>query len=120
MKMTRTYTRPNTNVAWWTEIMPQNVKDAIQESYIDNEFLISETFAESDDGLILTWKQHWQQIPGLLSIFVNDPILIEWRAMRDNYCIENNITSSLTYTEEFLINGVMHKGYMETQDFSPQ
>ena len=91
MLITIKYTRPSTNVSWWTTIMPLEIKDHYQATYITPGHLIEESFVESQDGLELTHIGHWSGDPDVLTMFLVDPVVNAWKGIRAQHCSENGI-----------------------------
>ena len=94
MLITIKYTRPNTNVSWWTTIMPIETKDHYQATYLTPGHLIEESFVESQDGLELTHIGHCSGDPDVLTMFLNDEVVNAWKQIRTQYCLENSILAA--------------------------
>jgi hypothetical protein len=92
MKIITRYHRPSTNVAWWTDIIPPYVKEHYQKTYIDTGMRLSEEFEISEDGLTMSHIAYWIEDENVMFAFLRDPIVAEWKKIREEYCNSVNIT----------------------------
>lgn len=118
MKSTKIYTRPSKDIKWWTEIMPEDVKNRYKTEYKDPGYFLKEEFIESEDGLTLTWISEWIDDPIILYNFLSDSVIITWKINRDRYCEANNISYSHTHMS-YIKDGITYAGYWEDGTIQP-
>ena len=91
MKIITRYHRPSTDIAWWTEIMPEYIKEHYKTAYMDPGFRLSERFELSEDGLTLSHIAEWIEDANVLIMWLEDPVINEWKRIRGEYCDSVNI-----------------------------
>jgi hypothetical protein len=101
MRVTLEYVRPNTEVQWPCEIMPDWAKTHIKETYKDTNQMINEEIIISDDGLTLLWRFYWIENPALVGVWIQDETVLNWRHTRDTYCSDNGIIKKDTKVKYF-------------------
>ena len=104
-KITVSYTRPNTSVDWGPNIKSTAMIEYYQTNYIDTDMLVSESVNISEDGLVLTriniWNEYTTQLTGLEIVlqYKTDAIIQSWISERNTYNQTNGITPSMTYNQ---------------------
>jgi hypothetical protein len=63
----------------------------MQETYKDAGRLIEEIIQVSEDNLSMTWTFHWHDNHDTFAEFVKDQVVNQWKKLRKDYCINNNI-----------------------------
>ena len=97
---TRTWTRPNTNIPWWTNLAPAEYKAYIREKYDVTGKRVSSELTISKDKLTLTSVTVFIN-KAAFEEFSSDPIFKSWIKTRREYCTKNNIIeSSIIIAEE--------------------
>lgn len=85
MLITTIYTRPSKEIPWWTEIMPQEVKDDFQIKWVDTGHHIETSFSYSEDELTMTHLSKWVYNSETFLLFASDPIYNSWKEQRRQY-----------------------------------
>lgn len=92
VRIIRKYDRSTVNIPWWTTIIPEYVTEYYNTAYIDQGKL-SEEWVESEDGLALYHNSLYHSVdPAEYQVWSNDPIVLSWFAMRNEYCDSVGIT----------------------------
>ena len=114
--ITRTFTRPNTSVTWWFDLVPQSHKDYQKTTYFDTGKWISETFEVSNDGLTALHISVFPHDQSIFSELGSDQVHIDWRKTRQAYCNQVGITESqpLRYTYKNTVTGEQFDYPLET------
>jgi len=96
MKQITVYVRPSVDVPWWYTIQPEEVKTHYKQTYEDPGHRVEERFIESEDGLRLTHEAEWAKTSApfdeISSMWMNDPIVNQWKETRQLYCDNVGIT----------------------------
>ena len=104
-KITVSYTRPNTSVDWGPNIKSTAMIEYYQTNYIDTGMLVSESVNISEDGLVLTriniWNEYTPQLTGLEIVlqYKTDAIIQSWISERNTYNQTNGIIPSMPYNQ---------------------
>lgn len=104
-KITVSYTRPNTSVDWGPNIKSTDMIEYYQNNYIDTGMLVSESVNISEDGLVLTriniWNDYTPELTGLeiMLQYKADAIIQSWISERNAYNQANGIIPSVPYKE---------------------
>ncbi|NBO28129.1 MAG: hypothetical protein EBV10_02650 [Synechococcaceae bacterium WB6_1A_059] len=95
MIITRTYIRPNLDVVWWNEIIPQSLKDHYKTNYIDTGKMLGERFEFSNDGLYMFYITEFAISMDIMKEWTFDIIILMWKKIRSNYCEQVGIIEIL-------------------------
>lgn len=93
-KVIRTFSRPNTNVEFWSEnhsLVSQSYRTYRQETYVDTGKLVSKTEELSQDGLLRTVTATWLNQDDF-EYFITDPRIVnEFEIPGSQYMNDNGI-----------------------------
>lgn len=109
--ITKIWTRPDTNVAWWET--PTEVTKHIQTNFKDTGLLISEIWTESQDTLSLTCEYTFIFDPAIMETWGQDALIAAWKNTRNTYCVQHNITSTLY--KFYFVNGTTGEKILITE-----
>lgn len=102
-RVTRTHSRPSTNVEFWSEDHPlvsAEIKEYRHQNYTLTGKFVSRTISLSQDGLNRTVVATWQNKEAL-DEFLNDPrIVAEFENPGQQYMTENGIVRVSAISEE--------------------
>jgi hypothetical protein len=96
IQYTKTYTRPNTSVAWWfhveLSVKMTDFQAIMKTRYRDTEKCLFDQMVPSLDGLSLTYQAYWASEEALAEFLADLDLSLFWNA-RNEYNSLNGIVN---------------------------